>query len=109
VAGTGADDARSGADVAESIETAEQGTSVQETHDEPPSAVSGPPRIEGAAGDPEMTEGQVVLGEGEGEPPTSGVDPRETAGSGGAQSQPGARMSDRASAGEPLPEGPPFD
>jgi hypothetical protein len=56
-----------------------------------------------------MTEGQVVLGEGEAGTPSSGTDPREAAGSGGAQSQPGARMSDRASAGEPLPEGPPFD
>jgi hypothetical protein len=107
--GTGADHARSGADVAEAIEVAEQGSAVQETHDEPPSAESGPARVERAAGDPEMTEGQVVLGEGEETgAPSSRVDPRETAGSGGAQSQPGARVSDRASAGEPAPDGPPF-
>ena len=53
-----------------------------------------------------MTEGQVVLGEGEpGRHRSIGTDP-EAGSSGAAQSQPGARVSDRAAAGETLPPDP---
>lgn len=106
--GTGADSARSGADISEAIEVAEQGSSVQRPHGAVPDAGSGPAAVEQRADDPEMTEGQVVLGEGQAGSPVPGLDPREAAGSGGAQSAPGARQSDRRSAGEPEPEGPPF-
>ena len=110
--GTLADHSRSGADVAEAIEVAEQGSSVEEVHARPEDTTSGEAPVEQAAGDPEMTEGQVVLGDGEpgrGSDPAvdPGIDPRE-AGSGGAQSAPGARQSDRRSAGQPEPGGPPF-
>jgi hypothetical protein len=101
LAETGSVDERSGADIGESIERAERGSSVERVHD-------GSGSIESGEGDPEMTEGQVVLGEGTASPPGAGIDPRE-AGSGGAQSAPGARMEDRESAGEPLPGGPPFE
>jgi hypothetical protein len=102
------DDARSGADIAEAVEVAERGSSVQEVHDRPTENKPGAAPVEQSAGDPEMTEGQVVLGDGEGGgTPAAAIDPRE-AGSGGAQSAPGARMSDRRSAGQPEPEGPPF-
>jgi hypothetical protein len=97
LADTGSVDERSGADVAESIERAEDG-----------SRAHGPGTIESAAGDADMTQGEVVLGEGTPSAPGAGLDPR-SAGSGGAQSAPGARMADRESAGEPLPGGPPFE
>jgi hypothetical protein len=103
-------DARSGADVAEAIEVAERGSSVREVHDRGTEDKSGAAPVEQVRGDHDMTEGEVVLGEGHAtEPPSAGVDPRVAAGSGGAQSQPGARMSDRVAGGEPEPSGPPFD
>lgn len=101
--GTAADSSRSGADIAEAIGVAEDGSSVQSVHDRPENTKSGTAPVEQVAGDPEMTEGQVVLGDGNGAPSSSGIDPRE-AGSGGAQSAPGARQSDRVAAGEPPPD-----
>jgi hypothetical protein len=102
-------DARSGADVAEAIEVAERGSSVRQVHDRGTEDKSGEAPVEQVRGDPEMTEGEVVLGSGRPtDPPSAGLDPRAE-GSGGAQSQPGARMSDRVAGGEPEPSGPPFD
>lgn len=62
--GTFADHTRSGADITEAIEVAEEGSSVQDVHDHPEHSKSGNAPVEKTAGDPEMTEGQVVLGEG---------------------------------------------
>lgn len=104
--GTHADHTRSGQDVAEAIEVAEEGSSVQEVHDR---GTENKPRqapVEQRAGDPEMTEGQVVLGEGEpGGHRSVGLDP-EAGSAGAAQSQPGARISDRVAAGETPPPDP---
>jgi hypothetical protein len=102
--GTSADHSRSGEDIAEAIEVAEEGSSVQEVHDRGTENRSGEAPVERSAGDPEMTEGQVVLGEGEpGGHRAKGLDPE--AGSGGAaQSHPGARVSDRVAAGEEPPD-----
>jgi hypothetical protein len=107
--GTSADHSRSGADVTEAVEVAERGSAVQEVHDRPAQNKPGAAPVEQTPGDPEMTEGQVVLGDGDdgGGTGSAGIDPRE-AGSGGAQSAPGARMPDRRSAGQPEPGGPPF-
>ncbi|MGY1632980.1 hypothetical protein ACI784_14865 [Geodermatophilus sp. SYSU D01186] len=100
--GTSPDDSRSGADVAEAIEVAERGSSVQEVHDQGTAATTGTAPVERSAGDPEMTEGQVVLGEGTPGGGT-GAGPAAPEGvSGGAQSQQGARASDRVAGG---PEG----
>jgi hypothetical protein len=97
--GTSADHSRSGEDVAEAIGVAERGSSVQEVHDRGTENTTGEAPVERAAGDPEMTEGQVVLGEGEsGHHRAIGLDP-EAGSSGAAQSQPGARDSDRQAAG----------
>jgi hypothetical protein len=60
---TAADSTRSGADIAEAIAVAEEGSSVQRMHDRPEGTKSGTAPVEQTAGDPEMTEGQVVLGE----------------------------------------------
>jgi hypothetical protein len=60
--GTSADHSRSGDDIAEAIEVAERGSSVQEVHDQGTEATSGEAPVERSAGDPEMTEGQVVYG-----------------------------------------------
>jgi len=58
-----ADPTRSGDDVTEAIEVAERGSSVQEVHDRPEDSKPGAAPVEQTAGDPEMTEGQVVLGD----------------------------------------------
>jgi hypothetical protein len=101
--GTSADHSRSGKDIAEAIEVAEQGSSVREVHDRGTENRSGEAPVEQSAGDPEMTEGQVVLGRGEpGGHRARGVDPGAGRG-GGAQSQSGARISDRVAAGETPP------
>ena len=103
-------DERSGADIAEAIDVAERGSRVSELHDRGTEDKSGAAPVEHVRGDRGMTEGEVVLGEGNPtEPPSAGVDPRVAAGSGGAQSQEGARMSDRVAGGEPEPGGPPFE
>ncbi|MGK5111707.1 MULTISPECIES: hypothetical protein [unclassified Geodermatophilus] len=95
---TSPDESRSGADIAEAIEVAERGSSVQEVHDRPGETRSGEAPVERSAGDPEMTEGQVVLGDGAAGGST-GAGPAAPEGvSGGAQSQQGARASDRAAA-----------
>ncbi len=104
--GASADHSRSGEDVAEAIEVAEEGSAVQQVHDRGTENTTGEAPVEQAAGDPEMTEGQVVLGEGEpGRHRSIGLDP-EAGSSGAAQSQPGARVSDRAAAGETPPPDP---
>ena len=102
--GTAPDHSRSGEDIAEAIEVAERGSAVEEVHDRGTEAKSGEAPVEQAGGDPEMTEGQVVLGEGEsGRHRSHGLDP-EAGSSGAAQSAPGARVSDRVAAGETTPE-----
>ena len=107
--GTSADHDRSGADVTEAVEVAERGSSVQEVHDRPEDTKPGTAPVERTAGDPEMTEGQVVLEDAEADTDRiPRIDPRE-AGSGGAQSAPGPRVSDRVAGGEPKPSGEPFD
>ena len=63
--GTHADHSRSGDDIAEAIEVAEEGSSVQEVHDQGTENTTGEAPVEQTHGDPEMTEGQVVQGEGE--------------------------------------------
>ena len=81
------EDSRSGTDVNEAIEKAEANSQVEE----------------GA------TEGRRDGGEGE---PTTAPDPGPSPadiGSGGAQRIEGGRISDRVAAGEPVPEGPPFE
>jgi len=103
---TSPDHLRSGQDIAEAIEVAERGSSVEEVHDKGTENTSGEAPVERSAGDPEMTEGQVVLGEGEpGRHRATGVDVGAGS-SGAAQSQPGARVSDRAAAGEEPPPDP---
>src|SRR5829696_7773210 len=103
---TSPDHSRSGDDVAEAIEVAERGSAVQEVHDRGTENTTGEAPVEQRYGDPEMTEGQVALGEGEpGEHRSIGLDP-EAGSSGAAQSQPGARVSDRVAAGEEPPPHP---
>jgi hypothetical protein len=96
--GTSADHSRSGADIAEAVEVAERGSSVQQVHARPGETTSGEAPVERSAGDPGMTEGQVVLGEGEPDASTGAGAGAPEGGSGGAQSQQGARASDRAAA-----------
>jgi hypothetical protein len=92
---TGAPDhSRSGQDIAEAIEVAEQGSSVDEVHDRGTENISGEAPVEQTADDPEMTEGQVVLGEGEQGRHRAPVDPAVGT-SGGAQSVHGARPIDQ--------------
>ncbi len=97
--GTSADHSRSGDDIAEAIEVAERGSAVEEVHDRGTEAKSGEAPVERSAGDPEMTEGQVVYGnddagaDGEAAP---GTTPAATESSSGvAQSVVAGRISDR--------------
>jgi hypothetical protein len=103
--GTHADHSRSGDDIAEAIEVAERGSRVEEPHVHGTENTSGEAPVEQRFGDPEMTEGQVVLGDGEHGRHRALVDPAEGT-SGGAQSDPAARVSDRLAAGEELPADP---
>ncbi len=99
-----AEHGRSGADVAEAVRVAEQGTGIGETHTLPDEPGSAP--VEQAAGDPAMT------GSGGGAPdddaPAAGNPDPAQAGSGGAQSIVGARASDRVAGGEDLPDSPAY-
>jgi hypothetical protein len=91
------DDSRSGADIAEAIEVAERGSSVQAVHDRGQDDTTGTAPVEQRRGDPEMTEGQVVLGD---EGSASGGAPAGgTPSSGAAQSVRGARPIDEQTAG----------
>jgi hypothetical protein len=96
-ADTSPDHSRSGEDIAEAIEVAERGSAVEEVHDQGTEAKSGEAPVEQRAGDPEMTEGQVVYGSGGGgEGAAPGTTPGPTGESSGvAQSVPGARPIDR--------------
>ena len=98
--GTSADHSRSGDDIAEAIEVAERGSAVEEVHDRGTEATSGAAPVEQVAGDPEMTEGQVVLGGGGGQAAPGGAAGPSDQSSGAAQSQTGARASDQVAAGE---------
>jgi len=62
---TSPDSYRSGDDIAEAIGVAERGSSVEDVHDKGTGNTTGEAPVEQVYGDPEMTEGQVVLGEGE--------------------------------------------
>jgi hypothetical protein len=95
---TAPDSARSGADVAEAIRVAEAGSSVQEAHDRPGETSPREAPVERSAGDPEMTEGQVVLGEGTAGGDTGSGPAAPEGVSGGAQSVQGGRTSDRVAA-----------
>jgi len=92
--GTSADHSRSGDDVAEAIEVAERGSSVQDVHDNPEDTRTGEAPVEQVRGDPAMTEGQVVDGPGESGGDTGSSGPA-TGSSGAAQSVTGARPVDR--------------
>jgi hypothetical protein len=99
-----ADHTRSGSDVVDAVRVAEQGTGIQDLHGLPGAPGSAP--VEQVRDDPEMTEGQVVLGEDQ---PAARPNPDPSAaGSGGAQSIVGARASDRVAADEPLPDSPAY-
>ncbi len=104
---TSPDHSRSGDDIAEAIGVAERGTRVEEVHDQGTEATSGEAPVEQRAGDPEMTEGQVVYGSGSatdsgGEGAAApGTSPAATDKSSGvAQSVPSGRPADDMAAGE---------
>jgi hypothetical protein len=96
--GSSPDHSRSGEDVAEAIEVAERGSAVEEVHDQGTEARSGEAPVEQTAGDPEMTEGQVVYGGDEAAPGSSPGASEQS--SGVAQSVTGARASDRVASGD---------
>jgi hypothetical protein len=96
--GTAPDSSRSGADVADAIRVAESGSAVQDVHDRPGDTSPGEAPVERSAGDPEMTEGQVVLGDGDAGGDTGSGPAAPEGVSGGAQSVQGGRASDRVAA-----------
>lgn len=103
-----ADPGRSGDDVVEAVETASAGTPHGGVQTRPEDMKPHAAPVEQVRDDPAMTEGQVTGGPGSGSTTPDGPSPAD-AGSGGAQSVVGARVSDRVAAGEDAPGGPPFD
>jgi hypothetical protein len=103
--GTSPDHSRSGDDIAEAIEVAEEGSSVQEVHDRGTGNTSGEAPVEQTAGDAEMTEGQVVHGSDVPGDDDGGAAPGTTPGptdtsSGVAQSVVAGRTADRVASGD---------
>ena len=106
--GTSPDHSRSGDDIAEAIEVAEQGSQVEEVHDKGTEATSGEAPVERTLGDPEMTEGQVVYGDDSGSGSGGSAAPGTTPGpadesSGVAQSVVAGRTPDRVASGDEEP------
>jgi hypothetical protein len=101
---------RGGADIEEAIAKAEAGSQVEGVHRVPDEVVEpGTSRIEQMRELDGIGEGEVVGNPDEGsDVPPPGPGPADI-GSGGAQRIVGARISDRVSAGEPVPDGPPFN
>ncbi|HLM06610.1 MAG TPA: hypothetical protein VK402_15635 [Blastococcus sp.] len=101
---TSPDHSRSGDDVAEAIEVAEQDSQVEEVHDGGTEATTGTAPVERTLGDPEMTEGQVVYGDdssGAGGSAAPGTTPGPTDESSGvAQSVVAGRTPDRVASGD---------
>jgi hypothetical protein len=103
------DDAgRSGSTVDESVAAAEAGSEAAGVHTPSGRAESGDSRLEhlpevAGVGEPRI-DGNPEEGV---EPPPAGPEPLDI-GAGGAQRIVGARISDRVSADEPVPAGPPF-
>jgi hypothetical protein len=101
------DDLRSGQTISDAIEKAEIGSQVAETHTEPVTTESEDARIT------EIHDAERDASRIEGNPdeatstPEPGLDPADV-GAGGAQHVIGSRISDRVSAGQPVPDGPPF-
>ena len=101
---TSPDHSRSGDDIADAIGVAERGSNVEEVHDQGTEATSGTAPVERSAGDPDMTEGQVVYGtdepaQGGSAAPGTTPGPGDTS-SGVAQSVVGGRTSDRVASGD---------
>lgn len=101
---------RGGPDIEQAIANAEVGSEVEGVHRVPDGVVEpGTSRIEQMRELDGILEGEVVGDPDEGSSvPPPGPGPADI-GSGGAQRIVGARISDRVSAGEAVPDGPPFD
>ncbi|MEP6853362.1 MAG: hypothetical protein ABJA87_12000 [bacterium] len=100
---------RSGPTIDDAVAKSEAGSQVEGVHTPSGQAESGESRVEQMPEVEGVTEGRVDGDPGaRGTPLQPGPSPAEV-GSGGAQRILGARISDRVSAGEPVPQGPPFD
>lgn len=103
------DHSRSGDTVDEAVATAEAGSQVEGVHTPSGQAAPGESCVEQMPEVAGIYEGRVDRTPGEtASSPEPGPSPGEI-GAGGAQRIAGARISDRISAGEPVPDGPPFD
>lgn len=101
------DPSRGGRDIDEAVANAEGGSQVEGVHTPSGQAESGESRLE-QMDEVDLSGDSDAVGDGTGTPPEPGPGPGDI-GSGGAQRIEGARISDRVSAGEPVPDGPPFD
>lgn len=102
---TAGDASRSGRDVVEAVERAAAGTRHDGVQTAPEDAKPHAAPVEQVRGDSSMTTGRVGDGPGAASRPSANPDPA-AAGSGGAQSVVGARVSDREAAGEQPPADP---
>jgi hypothetical protein len=100
---------RSGLTIDESIAKAEDGSQVSEPHTQSVTTVSEDSRLEEIHDAGRNKQSSVEGDSGQSTTtPEQGPGPTDI-GSGGAQHVVGARISDRVSAGQPVPDGPPFD
>lgn len=101
---------RSGPTIDEAVAKADSGSQAEGVHIPSGEAASGESRAEQMPDVDGLTEDGRVEGDPDeaGTPPEPAPSPTEI-GSGGAQRSTGARVSDRISAGEPVPDGPPFE
>ncbi|MDQ2750807.1 MAG: hypothetical protein ABI775_00690 [Pseudonocardiales bacterium] len=103
------DETRGGPTFDEAVDNAEAGSQVEGVHTPSGEARPGESRVEQMPDVEGVTEGHVV---GDKHAPSDTPKPGPAPGgigSGGAQRVEGARISDRISAGEAVPDGPPFD
>lgn len=102
------DESRGGPNVEAAIANAEEGSVVEGVHTLPGEDENHDSRVEQMPDVDGVIEGRVDGAPGDGSPPKPGPSPADI-GSGGAQRIEGARISDRISADEPVPDGPPFE
>jgi hypothetical protein len=102
------DHTRGGSTISDSIDKAEEGSQVAETHAEPVTTESEEARLTEIHDDERGTSRVEGDPDEPTSPPEPGLDPADV-GPGGAQHVIGSRISDRVAAGQPVPDGPPFD
>jgi hypothetical protein len=102
------DPSRGGPEVETAVDNAEDGSQAEGVHTPARAGESGDSRLEQMREVDVRSDGGDESSRSATQEPRQGPSPADI-GSGGAQRLEGARSSDRAAGGEPVPDGPPFD